>query len=701
MATEPAENSENEKPRKSEATSSRELLAIAGVFVLLICGICLAFRADDKPANSDAPGPSAMPAPARASVDPALPSPTMAARHELAPPRVLFGTDVTNFWDPNRQVLYWWDEPVESIKEASVETGERSNIRKSDYAGAESCQDCHPSNFKNWSSHPHRFMNALATPGHVKGDFSGAAAIDYLGGKGRFFTEGGGFRMALERDGVRRVFTISRTIGSRFFEYYVGRLIEGPAGVDDPRRVTDHVLPFGYWIDKKEWVPTVHVFRGEDADHEGWDPYASLKFTVYDKSCGDCHTTLPSGDRMIRGTGLDRVTEYAPREVSFEFYKYLQETHPEKLADGPGFQEATMEDVAATLDALTDYSIQENGVSLGVSCEACHFGSKSHVANSDAESSRELPAFFPMSPNLKVAGANAETVFGRNDLNRNYACAKCHSGPRPEFASGHHTWNSTEYADAVRGACYAPGDGALPPKRAMTCVHCHDPHKAIGPKWTPTPAQDDRKCLDCHEQFEPPEARRAHTHHPLESPGSRCMNCHMPKLNEGLQDMVRTHRIFSPTEPRAIEANQPNACNLCHLDKPIDWTTGQLTKWYGDEHRFSEAALSANYPDRNGPVGLGWMNSPHEATRLVAAEALAKARLPESLPALFNLLEKDPYLINRQFTQKNLDEWLGMRLKDEGYQFYMTEPERAAALKRIQGDERFKQRVKEASGGVR
>jgi len=40
------------------------------------------------------------------------------------------------------------------------------------------------------------------------------------------------------------------------------------------------------------------------------------------------------------------------------------------------------------------------------------------------------------------------------------------------------------------------------------------------------------------------------------------MNCHMPKINEGINSLVRTHTIFSPTNPAMIEANRPNACNL-------------------------------------------------------------------------------------------------------------------------------------------
>ena len=43
------------------------------------------------------------------------------------------------------------------------------------------------------------------------------------------------------------------------------------------------------------------------------------------------------------------------------------------------------------------------------------------------------------------------------------------------------------------------------------------------------------------------------------------MNCHMPRINEGLQEVVRTHTIFSPTNSAMIESNQMNACNQCHV----------------------------------------------------------------------------------------------------------------------------------------
>lgn len=55
------------------------------------------------------------------------------------------------------------------------------------------------------------------------------------------------------------------------------------------------------------------------------------------------------------------------------------------------------------------------------------------------------------------------------------------------------TWNSTEYSDAVQGGCYSE----------LTCVHCHDPHKATGYQWSLSADQDDALCLKCHAKLAP------------------------------------------------------------------------------------------------------------------------------------------------------------------------------------------------------
>jgi predicted CXXCH cytochrome family protein len=279
-----------------------------------------------------------------------------------------------------------------------------------------------------------------------------------------------------------------------------------------------------------------------------------------------------------------------------------------------------------------------------------------------------------------VETGGAEPDFGRSHDNVNWACGRCHTGPRPQFAAGMSTWNSVEYADAMRGTCYS----------RLRCIDCHDPHRPIGPRWSLTADQDDALCVRCHDKLGPAAARLQHTHHPAGSEGARCMNCHMPRINEGIEDVVRTHTIYSPTRADMLEANHPNACNLCHTDRPIDWTLRYLKEWYGagcDERR-----IAAAYPNRAGPVGEGWLKSDNASVRLVTVEAMTRARDFRALPRLLDALD-DPYLVNRQFAYKGLQEMLGVRLGDFGYRIYMAEEERRRPLADL--------RAKFAAGGGR
>jgi predicted CXXCH cytochrome family protein len=232
------------------------------------------------------------------------------------------------------------------------------------------------------------------------------------------------------------------------------------------------------------------------------------------------------------------------------------------------------------------------------------------------------------------------------------------------------TWNSTEYSDAMRGSCYSQ----------LTCTQCHDPHETPGQGWTRPPVEDDAICLTCHQQFNPPSARMAHTRHPMESEGARCMNCHLPRMNEGLQEVVRTHMIFSPTNRAMIESNQPNACNQCHVDQSIQWTLAYLKEWYGTS--YSDWIVKKNYPAPEGPAALGWLESTNQSVRLIAADCLTRAEAHEALPELIDALD-DPFLLNRQFAEIGLERMLGIRLSDFDYHFYQTPDERKSRLNQL------------------
>jgi len=501
-------------------------------------------------------------------------------------------------------------------------------------------------------------MNALADRSTIKGDFSGAG-LSYRGGRATFSRDSGACRMRLERDGVRRTYAVTQTIGSRF-QYYVGKQLDGPEPREHHFYTKDHVLPFGYWLDQKEWVPVVHI-GPELPDEQRPDPFTppdrGKYYAEYAASCNPCHTTFPLGDLFGRTPG--RLGEYTPLRLHWAELPYLEQVHPDVAR--------SVVDLAkkggVTDNPLAGWEAPHYAVTLGISCEACHLGARAHVASGG----RVPPKFFPASPHLSVETGGAPLDSGRSHDNVNWACGRCHVGGRPRFAAGMSTWNSVEYSDAMLGSCYSK----------LRCVDCHNPHRAIGPRWSPTPDEDDALCLKCHDKLVPARQRLAHTHHPAGSAGARCMNCHMPRINEGLQDTVRTHMIYSPTRADMIEANHPNACNLCHTDRPIDWTLASLKEWYGKT--YDEGKVAANYPHRPLPAAQGWLESDNAAVRLVAAAALTRARDRTALPRLLKALD-DPYLVNRQFASRGLEELLNVRLADFGYRFYMGTAERRGPL---------------------
>lgn len=575
-------------------------------------------------------------------------------------------------------IVNWWGFLPQEIKVGLLNPASSSNIMRNDYSGAESCRKCHKRNYEGWSHHPHRWMNAMANPSTVRGDFSGKASLSYRGGTAHFYKADDEYRMRLERDNIERVYRVSQTIGSRFYQYYVGTLVTGPEPKESQRYTVDHVLPFGYWLEENTWVPTVHVHwvdvNGVQVDEEDVpseqrpDPFAApgdlFSFTEYFR-CNKCHTTFPLGDLLVRDA--DTLGRHLMTPLHLDSFGYLQEAHTDLFREKPADSVWTPQEIAELRTKIWKYEAPTHAVNLGISCEACHLGSREH-----AEGRLGKPHFFPRSPHIHLQG-KTESDFGRTSANVNWVCARCHTGNRRQLAAGMATWNSTEYTDAMRGSCYSQ----------LTCVNCHDPHQATGPKWPHTPEHNDRLCLKCHTQFEASKARVAHTHHPVGSSGSRCMNCHMPRVNEGLQDVVRTHMIFSPTNREMIEQNQPNACNMCHVKESISWTQNYLQEWYAA--RYDSSAIVKNYPNQETSVALGWLKHPDQSVRLIGADSLVRAKAIWALPELIEALN-DPYLLNRQFAQKGVQNLTGTSLDRYGYRYFMEAKEREKPLEAIHQD---------------
>lgn len=633
--------------------------------------------------------------------------------------------------DRSEVVIHFWDGIEAEFARSRIEPDDHRNIRRVDYVGSQQCQKCHAEIHDHWSNSFHNISYFKPQEGvikndfskdalvshlgkktkfseFVKGDFSGQSSIDYLKGRGTFFEEDGEYRMQLDRDGLRRVFRVTGVIDGRFYQSYSGRLIQGPEPEDHVYRGKDLSLPFSYSLDSNQWVPPVHQDGGYVTDDDHPDPFGDGgNFLNFDARCVVCHTTRPFGDWVIADSGKTRAVHHAGRAFGFLLGPYIQQNHPNILDPKLMLQDVPDDTVQNILDEMDNVSVEQGSISVDsrVSCEACHLGTRQHVVKSTPEKNGQPTRYFPSSqflvirkPEGKTDAEAEEIVWGRSASNLNFMCARCHTDERDRFANSMSTWYGASMSDAGRGHCYHAAEQGSGPQSSLTCIACHDPHKSSGSTWSETPQQDDARCVKCHTEFDNAEAVKAHTHHETGTAGSHCMDCHMPKMVEGRDGLLRTHMIFSPTNTAMLESNQPNACNLCHLEEPIDWTIDHLNKWYrskedvnvaagsqggpGDKPLVSDERITASYPQREGKVGLGWLDSNHGPTRLVATAALCQANARWALADLIEALD-DKELANRKFAQKYLEKMLNASFEEFGYRYYMAPSERSAPIQKI------------------
>jgi predicted CXXCH cytochrome family protein len=116
----------------------------------------------------------------------------------------------------------------------------------------------------------------------------------------------------------------------------------------------------------------------------------------------------------------------------------------------------------------------------------------------------------------------------------------------------------------------------------VTCFSCHDPHGTANQALLRKPINE--VCSSCHgvNTQNGPHAPsiEVHTHHALNSPGSQCVACHMPKIEQTVANVnVASHTFHFVTPSETDSLKIPNACNACHKDKDTAWATQVLASW--------------------------------------------------------------------------------------------------------------------------
>jgi predicted CXXCH cytochrome family protein len=313
-------------------------------------------------------------------------------------------------------------------------------------------------------------------------------------------------------------------------------------------------FPFGWWIREGRWVHEEDTFlqpAEEGPSHEPWEQ-------TWSEACDQCHSVGPE-------------TTFRP--------------------EGPH----------------RDARVAE----LGIACEACHGPARAHaeryrdplaryVERLDGDPAEDIvnPARLPPDRATAVcAQCHAELVHhdpehGRfqvgEPLDRWARLLTYETPPYPDWLQplvdddprvlANAFWRDGTLRVAGRNTNGMALSGCAT-RGEMSCLTCHDMHGADPDDQLRPAATGDAVCSECHPDVA--KAGEAHTHHPPDSPGARCMNCHMPHTTLGLLGAMRSHRIDSPSADRAHRTGRPDACSLCHLDRPLTWTAGHLADWYG------------------------------------------------------------------------------------------------------------------------
>jgi hypothetical protein len=545
-----------------------------------------------------------------------------------------------------------------SAKEPELDSG-YSNIRVEDYVGPEVCGSCHSENFTNWQQHPHSRMNQLATVASVLGDFSGVG-VEYGGRRAVFLRQGEDFFVEhYTGDILIRRIRITRVIGWRYEQDYVGIQVMGPEPATDPLYTEQNRVRFSWSLDRQRWLPQSYMepteYPGSEYLDDGslrHDPFTPERVAFNDR-CARCHNTYPYDMRLYRIFSDDgMVSGFPPHGLRRRVIRDLAQQRGD------------------TLRLATQRLPVDRFVTIGISCESCHFGGREH-----AEDGSEPIRFVPSHPSLSDWTPDHRDA-RKNPVVINSICRQCHHsgvGASDNWPDGSASVNSMEAVEQDRGACGGE----------IRCTLCHSAHISGPQAGAPDRAEHLATCVECHQELATLAGARSHSHHDADQ--ASCLDCHMPRIVQGFTGYNRSHRISSPSEPEILATGMPNACNLCHLDRSLAWTRDTIASRWGTRVTLSPSLMpefGANFELAAGPV---WLQYPFAMTRTVAAGAYARSPLGRTaLPALTRHLEEPNAYVRLRFLLA-VERILGRRLSDEEYTLMGGDERRQTQLRLLRG----------------
>jgi predicted CXXCH cytochrome family protein len=315
-------------------------------------------------------------------------------------------------------------------------------------------------------------------------------------------------------------------------------------------------FPFAWWVAGQRWIHEEDTFLQPPEPHPEREGYEQ----TWSDACDQCHSVAPVADwspaepsmrASVAELGIACEACHGPAQAHAEAYRDPVGRYLGRLGEGPAAHVVN----PADLDHRAATAV----------CAQCH-----------GEVVREVPGGppFPVGEALEPWG---HLVQRRDPPHPAWLAEALQAEPDLLDTA---FWRDGTMRVAGRdanalavSACYERG--------TLSCITCHDPHGDDPNDQLRPGARGDAVCAECHADVA--AAGSDHTHHPVESEGSRCMNCHMPHTTLGLLGAMRSHRIDSPSAVRERETGRPGACTLCHTDRTLTWTAEALERWYGHE----------------------------------------------------------------------------------------------------------------------